>query len=273
MTDPNPPLPIDLAPVAAHNSDVTPRPTRPPLAAPLRLKTADSTGLQPAMDSMVIAQETQATPTHLSGGDHLSISPKTERLPSFRHISKIADAAGDETPRSTQYPPPPQSVYPPPSISSQSPIMPHQPYPQAPQISPGANFGFPHQTSPSSVQSEVFYPTSPPSTSYSSSLNGYNPRRQSFPLHPSSIPPPLNAMPTGSSSGESYGHHSSLGDISTSHTTPIDSAGLIDPSRPKYTLMPAVHGASNHGSWYCDHPGCNASPFPTQYLLKYVQAW
>lgn len=251
--------------MAAHNADISLRPTRPPLAAPLRLKTGEHGNVQPGLDSLASAGQDA-----LHTGDRLSASPKTERLPSFRHISKMADAAGDDPSRSTQYPPPPQSVYPPPSIANQSPVLPHQPYPQAPQISPASNFGFSHQTSPSSVQSEVYYPNSPPSTTYSSH-SGYNPRRQSFPMHAGPVPPPLNPVPTGSSSGESYGHHSSLGDSSTSHTTPIDSAGLIEHSgRGKYSMIPGMHsgGSGGQGPWYCDHPGCNASPFPTQYLLK-----
>ncbi|GAM83389.1 hypothetical protein ANO11243_013770 [Dothideomycetidae sp. 11243] len=268
MTDPNPPA-GDLGSVAAQNSDVTPRPTRPPLAAPLRLKTAES-GLQPSIDSATILADGQPASAQPPGAEHLGVSPKAERLPSFRHISKIADEAGEDANRSSQYPPPPQSIYPPPSIATQSPILPHQPYPAAAQISPIAGFGYPPQTSPSSVQSDVYYPNSPPSTSFSSIHNGYNPRRQSFPMHPGPMPP-LNSVPTGSSSGDSYGHHSSIGDISTNQTTPIDSAGHVDPSnRTKFTLLPNMHGltSGSQGPWYCEHPGCSASPFPTQYLLK-----
>ncbi|KAF2155966.1 hypothetical protein K461DRAFT_290936 [Myriangium duriaei CBS 260.36] len=268
MTDPNPPPPGDLSGVAAHNADVTPRPTRPPLAAPLRLKTADASDMQSGIDAATDAQPTSAQP---AGTELLSTSPKTERLPSFRHISKIADAAGEDASRPAQYPPPPQPVYPPPPIATQSPILPHQPYPQTNQISPVNSFGFPHQTSPSSIQSDAFYPNSPPSTVFSAPHNGYNPRRQSFPITSNPLPPALGSMTTGSSSGDSYGHHSSLGDISTNQTTPLETNGHHDATgRPKYSLLPNVHGGpgGGQGPWYCDHPGCNASPFPTQYLLN-----
>ncbi|KAF4554171.1 Zinc finger C2H2 type domain-containing protein 9 [Elsinoe fawcettii] len=267
--------PEDLGAISAHNSDVTPRPTRPALAAPLRLKTSEQTldqqhqSTEPGPNSD--NHPTSAQPPLL--GPNTSSSPKTERLPSFRHISKIADSAGEDS-RPSTYPPPPPPVYPPPTAANQSPVLPHHPYPAA--TSANHSYGYPLQPSPSSAITDPFYPTSPPSATFSAPGNVYNPRRPSFPISAGPQPPPLNSMPTGSSSGESYTQTSSVGEgQSTSQTTPIESAGPIDNTgRPKFPLPPpnmtggVPPNSTAAGPWYCEHPGCTASPFPTQYLLN-----
>ena len=47
----------------------------------------------------------------------------------------------------------------------------------------------------------------------------------------------------------------------------LNSNGSIDTERP---ILPPLssNGASAGGSFRCEHPGCNAQPFQTQYLLK-----
>ncbi|PNS21480.1 hypothetical protein CAC42_1259 [Sphaceloma murrayae] len=289
--------PEDLGAVAAQNSDVTPRPARPQLAAPLRVKTSDSSqNHQHSIDSVACGSEAHPAPAQPPALGPSSASPKAERLPSFRQLSKIADAAGEEISRPSAYPPPPPSVYPAPTAANQSPVLPHHPYPPATQLSPSQSYGYPVQTSPTSAQPDPFYPNSPPSATFSTSSTIYNPRRQSFPISAGPVPPPLNSMPTGSSSGESYTQTSSTGEgqTSTSQTTPVEPGGPVDAAgRPKYPAPPAnmvsnvppqlapqiapqltasmsAPGPTSQGPWYCDYPGCTASPFPTQYLLKCV---
>ena len=190
------PIPHGLGPIASHSPDLTSRPSRPPLAGPLKLKTD---------------------------------TPQPERLPSFRQLSKIADAAGDDVSRPVQYPAPAQQVYPAPPITSPSPNLAHPPYQHGTMVSPGMPYSHGPQISPTSVQTDPFYATSPPNF-LPSAQGGYHARRQSYPIPSHQYPPPLHSMTTGSSaSGDSYsGHHSSLGDISTAQTTPLDPPGQPD---------------------------------------------
>jgi len=210
-----------------------------------------------------------------------SASPKAERLPSFHQLSRIA-ADGEYDPRPAQsYPPPPPSNYhPPPPNSAQSPGAAPQPFLNAPQIPPVGAYGYHHQSSPSAMQNEPspYYAASPTANMYSST-NYYPPlppppheRRSSAP-YPR---PPTTLISTLTSSSESSNRSlqstgTGMGneDWSTTHTTPIESAD----STPRQSLPEFPHLAPpppNNilGSFICDHPGCTAQPFQTQYLLK-----
>ena len=264
--------------------------SRPRLSAPLKLQTMTSSDSQvSSLGQMPTYREPPASLRHAgssgttssiglrseSSMDDRSASPKAERLPSFRQLSKAA-AAGEEDsePAPTTYPAP---ITYPATIPSQSPVIPPQTYPQPPQISPIRGYPYSFQPSSGSVQSDArdpYYANSPPPGHFSASNYYAHQRRNSVP-HRSAPALPVS-LTSASSSGESYGQQSSGTEgYSTAHTTPIESSLQSDiSSRPTLPLLPHMHssgsgsGSSVQGSFTCDYPGCNAAPFQTQYLLK-----
>ncbi|GAB7344048.1 hypothetical protein MBLNU457_1966t1 [Dothideomycetes sp. NU457] len=215
----------------------------------------------------------------------MSASPKAERLPSFHQLSRIA-ADGEHDPRPTQTyppPPPPSNYLPPPPNSAQSPGAPPQPYLNPPQISPTPTYGYHHQSSPTAMQNEPspYYAASPTANMYSTTSHYPPPPPPPHPERRTSAPytrPPATLISTLTSSSESSnrslqstgtGTGMSHEDWGTNHTTPIESTN----STPRQGLPEFPHLAPpppNNvlGSFICDHPGCTAQPFQTQYLLK-----
>lgn len=273
--------------IASNHSDVGPRPVRPTLGGHMRLdtdKAVTDKGSRSHSDEMSSAGLVSSQPPALLYAQDsvvTDVSPKAERLPSFRHISKIADAASEEASRPNNYAPvpPPPPVYPPPPVATQSPVLPQQPYPTNLQINPAA-FGYGQQTSPADAYNGFYYPN-PTSPTSSFGSNSYHARRQSHPhLYTTVVPqpPPLVTVSTNSSSGESYGRHSSMGDaVSTAQTTPLEASSIPAElaGRPPPPILPAPQpqsqnhmDQSNPGRWVCEHPGCSAAAFPSQYLLK-----
>ncbi|SMR51974.1 unnamed protein product [Zymoseptoria tritici ST99CH_3D1] len=194
--------------------------------------------------------------------------PQAPSLPSIRHLTDLAEAAMQQDPRASH-----QHSHP------INPAMTQQPGPQF--LPPNFHAASSH-TTPSGYQSS--YSRSPTSTiggdmqqypsphAQFSGSSYFQGRRRSTSIN--SKPPPfltaMHSMPSVSSSGESHGHpHSSTSTdgYSTSHTTPIDHAGPGEAlPRP---ILPPPHGMTmaTYDMYRCDHPGCNAAPFQTQYLL------
>ena len=242
------------------------RPLRPQLATTLRLHTdsAIDSPSAPAYQPSTLRQS-QSAPTAPSQGPWVA-SPKAERLPSFRQLSKIADAGGEDPQAPVSYP---HSAYPPPpTMPSQSPIMTIQPPLPLQHTSPSATYGYLPQTASASLQRDPYYTASPPSATYTAAP--YYSRRRSI-AYPN--PPTLPGIPTASSSGESGGHRSSFTNDSygTAQTTPIDSTSIDAAMRPILPPIPDLQQQSSlaaAGSFICDYSGCTAAPFQTQYLLK-----
>lgn len=255
------------------------RELRPQLSAPLRLQTEPSDHLnQTRSDSNTpkypsLSAEASFS-TQVSNDSHESTpsSPKAERLPSFRQLSKIAAAGQEESEcRPASYPAAPAF---PSAISSQSPVIsPQQHYNQPQRLSPVNNFSYMSQASPVNTFVEPrdpYYATSPSSATYPAPP--YYPTRRSVPPSnsaPPSLPP---SLPSASSSNDSHGQQSSGNEgYSTARTTPIESSVSLDTSgRPTLPLLPNMQSDSSNvqGTFICDFPACGAAPFQTQYLLK-----
>lgn len=267
--------------VSSLESQQSGRALRPSLGAPLRLRTHDATvEATDSIDGPPLTLSRNSSSSVVTSSENLgTVSPKAERLPSFRQLSRIA-SAGEEEPRaSPTYPPPPSTYHT--SASSHSPVAQQQHQQQhfshPPQMSPAPVFGYP-QMSPSSVQNDPYYSNSPPSATFSSS--GYyaapTPRRPS-----TAYPPPpasLRTLSSTNSSGSSgLSHQSSMTEVySTANTTPLetsnsnDSASRLNLPPPSTSMPPPATALSGTlpGSFGCNYPGCTAPPFQTQYLLN-----
>lgn len=168
----------------------------------------------------------------------------------FRPLDELAEAATQQDPRYAHQHR--QSFG---SATPQSPILPYHPYPGHVQMSPSSQ----HAYSARSPTSGFEY-GSP--TQYAHPIAYYTDRRTSGPTdHP---PPPPPSLPSVSS-GESHGPASSADGYSTAHTTPID----VPDATPRH-ILPPPPGMVIAPGYKCDFPGCNAPPFQTQYLLRFV---
>lgn len=203
-------------------------------------------------------------------------SPKAERLPSIHQITssltELAEAATQEIPRQQQgfSHHHSQSFG---SAMSQSPVLSGHPYPASIQTSPQAYYpALVIGRSPTSTLGGESQYASPP---LYSPYGAYSHRRASM---TDGVPPVMPRLPTGSSSGDSYGGYPSSGTegYSTNHTTPIDI--LEHTPRPMLPPPPGMHAQPIPpppimipGPYKCDVPNCTAGTFQTQYLLKYVR--
>jgi hypothetical protein len=223
----------------------------------------------------------QAPPTPDAG----ATSPKSERLPSIRHLTgqlpELAEAAAtqEHRPYSHHHS---QSFG---SATSQSPMIPYHNFPPTAETSPSSQYPMSAQSptstvgdiprisaygSPTQYPPAAYYPGRRPSAPAEAGpplltpLSGSTPTPSDGPPHP----PFPASLPSASSSGESQGHTGSSTDgYSTTHTTPIDSA--VTDGNSRALPMPAGMAPNHHG-YTCDYPGCNAAPFQTQYLLRCV---
>ena len=203
-------------------------------------------------------------------------SPKVERLPSIQHITssltELAEAATQEIPRQQQgfSHHHSQSFG---SAMSQSPVLSGHPYPASIQTSPQAYYpALVIGRSPTStVGAESQYASPPVYLPY----GAYSHPRASM---TDGVPPVMPRLPTGSSSGDSYGGYPSPGTegYSTNHTTPVDI--MEHTPRPMLPPPPGMHTRPIPsppimipGPYKCDVPNCTAGTFQTQYLLKYVR--
>lgn len=141
------------------------------------------------------------------------------------------------------------------SATSPSPILPYHPYAVHMQMSPSSQ----HAYSARSPTSGFEY-GSP--TQYAHPTAYYTNRRTSAPADQPPGPPP--SLPSVSS-GESHGAASSADGYSTAHTTPID----VPDATPR-PMLPPPPGMIIAPGYKCDFSGCQAPPFQTQYLLRFV---
>ena len=194
-------------------------------------------------------------------------SPQSERLPSFRQLTQLADAATQQENRAPQYSHHHSQSFG--SAAAQSPSLPYH-IPSNTQMSPNSQYTFSAARSPTSTMGDHYSsPTQMAGNPY------YMERRASvFHEHPIGMPP---SLPSASSSGESHGPGGSSTDgYSTNHTTPIDSAVLPDGIQRNIPILPPPRGMPPHSAamllsgFKCDYPGCEAAPFATQYLLRYL---
>ena len=146
------------------------------------------------------------------------------------------------------------------------PYHPH-PYPLSAQTTPSSYPSY-SARSPTSTISDPVY-GSP--TQYPYPMAYYTDRRTSTIIGNVPHPP---SLPSASSSADSYGAASSSADgYSTAHTTPLESGSAIDgTARP---ILPPPLGMHQNvvtlsSGFTCDYEGCNAAPFQTQYLLRFV---
>lgn len=193
-------------------------------------------------------------------------SPRTERLPSFRQLSKIADHGTDgPESRTTSYPALPAH---PPTMVAQSPAKALPYFTGSQQSSPTATFAMlsnpsPTHTRPDS-QDAFGIPPSPVHNHYPlPDHNRYASRRKSFGSQ--KAPPPLTSA---SSNDTNVSHQSSGADsYTTSSTTPIDHLEGVSHNTLPHPLG-MQHSPPAGGVFVCEYPGCNAPAFQTQYLLK-----
>lgn len=211
-------------------------------------------------------------------------SPRSERLPSFRQLTELADAAAQE-PRqfahghsrsfssTTSQSPRLLFQYPPPSAQT-SPINHYTINPRSPTNSIS-------ETQHNHYASPTQYPVGAYYTDRRTSAGTDSGSHFSAPMPPAAtalsdthnqpqFPPSLQSA---SSSGDSHGHAGSSTDgYSTTQTTPIDSATVDSTSRPILPPPPGMpqSAAIINGGFKCDWPGCHAQPFQTQYLLRYA---
>lgn len=201
-------------------------------------------------------------------------SPVTEEaqsLPSFRQLTgqlapltELAEAATQQDhrglPKSRQHR---QSHG---SAASQSPIMTFlPPFPSTAQSPPASHQPHGHRSPSGNVNDGQSHGSPRPMTTYYTSQR----RTSGLDVPPVQLPA-IPSLPSNSSSGESYGHHSSGTEgYSTTQTTPFE--GSMPPEGANRPILPPPPGLSvvPIGNFQCDYPGCNASPFQTQYLLRY----
>lgn len=186
-----------------------------------------------------------------------------ERLPSFRQLTQLADAATQQENRAPQYSHRHSQSFG--SATAPSPVLPYH-IASHPQMSPNSAYAFSARSPTSAIGDHYSSPTQYPGNAY------YMERRTStLTDHPLGMPP---SLPSASSS-ESHGPGGSSTDgYSTTHTTPIDSTLIPDGVTRNMPILPPPRGMPPHsaamliGGFRCDYPGCEAAPFATQYLLR-----
>jgi hypothetical protein len=198
-------------------------------------------------------------------------SPNLERrLPSFRHLSELAETAINEQQETVRQ----NSFSHRPSISSsnQSPTTVARQLSISSSRSPGTAFpplsaASPTSTSNETTSRDLFL------RSGQSHLTLFSTRRPS--QASDTGPYSANTLHSASTANESY--QSSDGLSPGTQPTPIEGRVhrmSIDGALNSRTLPlpngPHVQHIPPHGSggFKCDHPGCTAPPFQTQYLLK-----
>lgn len=189
---------------------------------------------------------------------------QNQQLPSFRHLSELAETAINEQEinRVNNYPHR-QSI----SSTGQSPTSIGRQL-SITSLSPGGAFPL-SATSPSG--SSDIQSRDPFLRSGQSHLTLFSTRRPSQ----ASEGGPYSATIHSATTNDSY--QSSDGLSPGTQPTSIDSRGprmSIDGALTSRTLPPPVGPNIQHipshgsGGFKCDYPGCNAAPFQTQYLLK-----
>jgi hypothetical protein len=203
-----------------------------------------------------------------------AVSPtrKDRLLPSFHQLSKIADS-GTETNDTRTTGLPTLTAYATQGIA-QTATPSHSHFPPSQQSSPSTNFMMLNHPSPTNTRIDG-HDMYAHSASFSIPNHG-NPRRKSSqPVRPPPFIPSMTSSSMGTASSTDtmnslQSHHSiESGVYSTSHTTPIGSASSSLDGTSRSTAVPRLQSSTSAaGGFLCDHPGCAAPPFQTQYLLK-----
>lgn len=255
------------------------RPERPYLAAPpLSLRTMTSSMSMPEIsyrdrsgtDSPTHQMQYMPTPPFpiLRHGslEEPTSSPRPDRLPSFRQLSKIADGCTETSDvRSNSYPALPTNAS---TLGSQSPVK-SLPYfnTASQQSSPSANFTMLNHPSPTNLRQE-------PQETY---VIPHSPASYPVPdqhRYPESRRTDGKAKAPGflshtSSSNDTTGSYQSSG-AESYNTADTDMHALDGSSNHMSSLSLGMqHSPPIHGVFVCDYQGCTAPPFQTQYLLKY----
>ncbi|OCL04176.1 hypothetical protein AOQ84DRAFT_124630 [Glonium stellatum] len=184
-------------------------------------------------------------------------SNQGQKLPGFRQLSELAEAASNEQneARTNGYHPHRQSF----SSTGQSPTSVSRQFSTSSQRSPPGAYAPLNATSPISAHSDI------PQDPFRHSTAQFFGRRQS---QASESAPYQSGLPSASTA-DSYqssdgfspgsqvdGHRMSI-DGAVNRTLPLPTGTLIQHIPP--------HGANG---FKCEHPGCTATPFQTQYLLN-----
>lgn len=271
--------------------------SRPPQRQPLRTATSAPSRMQ-ALDQSVEASAKAAVAGGMASLEHansapdpamahklsMSASPQAERLPPLHQLIRIAaDGEHDLRPPQPQTyplpPPPPANYLPPPSSNpAHSPGHSPQPFLNPPQISPAPKHGYHHQSPPTAMQTEPspYFAASPTANMYSTNSHyppPPHPERRSSAPYPKPPATLISSLTSSSESSNRSMQSTSTGlsheDWSTTHTTPIESANSAPPQGlPEFPHLAPPPPNNMAGSFICDHPGCTAQPFQTQYLLK-----
>lgn len=206
--------------------------------------------------------------------DEAVTSPRNDRLlPSFHQLSKIADSATEATDTRTTGLPAVTAYAGQVIAQTVATSLPH--YPPSQQSSPSSNFMLLGHTSPTNTRAdghEMYAPSQ--SQAQFTAPNDRNPRRRSAQhVRPPSFIPSITSSSMGNgSSTDTMGslqsrQSSDAGGRSTANTTPMDSTPSSLDGITK--AVPRLQtSTSAPGGFLCDHPGCAAPPFQTQYLLK-----
>jgi hypothetical protein len=191
-----------------------------------------------------------------------------QTLPGFRQLSELAEAANEQREARANGYPHRHSFS---SVGTgQSPVLVSRHYSTSTQRSPpGSAFPSLSATSPISAHSDI--------SSQDPFLRSGQSHHYFFNRRPSQAsdngPPYGPNLPLSASTADSYQSSDSFalspGSTDPGHRMSIDEAvnnhrTLPPPTGPHIQHIPP-HGASG---FKCDHPGCTASPFQTQYLLK-----
>ncbi|KAF2815100.1 uncharacterized protein BDZ99DRAFT_190491 [Mytilinidion resinicola] len=189
-----------------------------------------------------------------------------QKLPSFRQLSELAEAASNEQLEARANGYPHRHSF---SSTGQSPTLVSRHYSTSSiQRSPPTPFPPLSATSPISAHSDI-------SSSQDLFLRSGQSHQYFFNRRPSQAsdngPPYGSNLPLSASTADSYPSSDSFSPGSTDHghRMSIDEAvnnhrTLPPPTGPHIQHIPP-HGASG---FKCDHPGCTAPPFQTQYLLN-----
>jgi len=246
-------------------------PKQRPSRSPLRVQTITEDNRAPLVEDLMATSPTLRKHVIPPVGDNANtLSPlqptsptqeAKEKLPSFRQLTELAEAAATQESRPAASHHHSHSFG---STTSQSPRMPY--FVNSVQTSP-ISYYRQNARSPTSTIGEAQHYQSPPQ--YPMPTAYYTDRRSSAATdYPISLPPSLPSA----SSAESHGHTSSSADgYSTAHTTPIDQTLTADvPPRP---MLPPPPGMPPNAllmatGFKCDYPSCTALPFQTQYLLS-----
>ncbi|KAH0331897.1 hypothetical protein KCU74_g4330, partial [Aureobasidium melanogenum] len=202
-------------------------------------------------------------------------STRNDRLlPSFHQLSKIADSATEVTDTKTTGLPALTTYGSQVIAQTVATSIPH--YPPQQQDSPSTNFMLLGHSSPTNIRANSHEMYAPPHSQTSFTVP--NDRNQRRTPASNARPPPFiasvstSSLGTGSSTDTMSSHHShqssEAGIHSSAHTTPMETTPSSLDGPTKAPVPRLQTSTSAPGGFLCDHPGCTAPPFQTQYLLN-----